>query len=255
MTTTTTPSPVSRDSSGTPLLSPSQQTLEMHRASWARGDTGCTLKELETQMAELLAHEQPDAETMLFGTGDDQPDIVFVAWKPSERELKNVDPFSAGYWDYLLDGAKLELPKLSLDERCRAGGEGDEHPTRVHFMYLWPTGQVPVDTDDDDDGVYLSAQTLCMPYIVQRLTILKPQVVVAIGKDATALLAGGLRPQTAESVQAFRLGAHIGDTRTEKKPTKRLGTDTGDYYHKITGGGMAPTFEQCRIHLFSPRGH
>lgn len=138
-----------------------QARLDYLEASRARGCQRCSLRRGRNQL--------------VFGVGNPDADIVLVGEGPGEDENRDGTPF-VGAAGQLLDGF---LRRLSLSRDQETG------------VYIANVVKCRPSQNRNPDSLEIAA---CMPFLHLQLRIIRPKVIVALGRVAAESLSGKTSP-------------------------------------------------------------
>ncbi|MFO7812653.1 MAG: uracil-DNA glycosylase [Pelovirga sp.] len=156
-----------------PVVSPEKMLIDTASpAAASLVAPGETLADLRTEVERCRAcplHEK--RQTVVFGRGNPEANLVFVGEAPGYEEDQQGEPF-VGEAGRLLDRILFAMG-LSADEvyicnliKCRPPANRDPHAKEV---------------------------AACEPYLKRQLALLKPTVIVALGRFAAQALLGGVQ--------------------------------------------------------------
>ena len=180
--------------------------LDTHRMHWCtrvrRADRAAHLAALDLQ---LTAYREfpacAHAPVFVPGRGSPAARVVFVAMRPSRRDIEDREAFASGGrgWVQLLESA-LDDGAVPVHER--------------YFMYVLPYEAPPRDKDADDAAAAgvpdADEERAFLPYADRRLRVLQPRVVVALGARAANYVLGGFDARRARQQRMARAMPHLG---------------------------------------------
>lgn len=155
-------------SAGLPVHTSAEDSLRALQLKIAAGPLAdIAWPELKEKVRECeLCNLRAGCTQTVFGAGDEQADWMFIGEAPGEDEDATGEPF-AGHAGRLLDNmllaVKLKRSETSIANVIKCRPPEDRHP-------------------------HVGEIAACLPYLKRQIDLVKPKVIVALGKTAASAL-------------------------------------------------------------------